>query len=81
MRAAGELGLGLILVAVWGLRTGRRDVAALALFVLIALIGNAFINGALSNPHDRYQSRIAWLATLVVGVAGLLRIQATVRKA
>lgn len=64
-------GLGLILVAIWGFRTGRRDLAALALFVLIALIGNAFINGALSNPHDRYQSRIVWLATLVVGLAGL----------
>lgn len=62
-------GLGMILVAVWGFRTGRRDLAALALFVAIALIGNAFISGALSNPHDRYQSRMVWLATLVVGMA------------
>lgn len=62
-------GLGLILVAAWGMRTGRRDLAALALFTAIALIGNAFISGALSNPHDRYQSRMVWLATLVVGMA------------
>lgn len=66
-------GLGLTLVAIWGLRTGRRDLALLALFVAIALIGNAFINGALSNPHDRYQSRIVWLATLVMIIAGLIR--------
>ncbi len=73
-------GLGLILVVLWGLRTGRRDLAALALFVLIALIGNAFINGALSNPHDRYQSRIVWLATLVVGMAGMLASQSMARR-
>ncbi|MFV3127698.1 hypothetical protein [Niveispirillum sp. KHB5.9] len=66
-------GLGLILVAVWGLRTGRRDMAALALFTAIALIGNAFISGALSNPHDRYQSRMVWLAALVVGMAAIAR--------
>jgi hypothetical protein len=44
----------------------------LALFVLLALLGNAFICGVLSNPHDRYQSRLVWLASLVVGMA-LLR--------
>lgn len=73
-------GLGLFLVAFWGFRSGRRDVAALALFVAIALIGNAFINGALSNPHDRYQSRIVWLATLVVGLAGIVWTKVTPRR-
>ena len=33
-------------------------------FVLAALLGNAFICGALSNPHDRYQSRLMWVASL-----------------
>lgn len=61
--------LGLLFTLGWGFRTGRRDLAALALFTLIALAGNAFINGALSNPHDRYQSRLVWLATLVVLMA------------
>lgn len=37
-------------------------------FLLSALIGNAFICGALSNPHDRYQSRLIWAA----GFAALL---------
>jgi hypothetical protein len=61
--------LGLLFVACWGLRARRHDLAGLAFFTLVALLGNAFICGALSNPHDRYQSRLVWLATLVVGMA------------
>jgi hypothetical protein len=61
--------LGLLIVIGLGLRTKRLDLTGLALFTLIALLGNAFICGALSNPHDRYQSRLVWLATLVVGMA------------
>jgi hypothetical protein len=61
--------VGLLIVAGWGLRARRHDLAGLAFFTLLALLGNAFICGALSNPHDRYQSRLVWLATLVVGMA------------
>lgn len=61
--------LTLLPIALWCQRTGRSDLAALALFVFFALLGNAFICGALSNPHDRYQSRLVWLAPLVVGMA------------
>lgn len=50
-------------------RPAYGQIAGLALFVLIALLGNAFICGALSNPHDRYQSRMIWLAPLVVLMA------------
>jgi hypothetical protein len=52
-----------------------RQVAALAAFLLMALFANAAICGVLSNPHDRYQSRLAWLAplTLVVGALGWRR--------
>jgi len=64
--------LGLLVIVGWGTRTAQRDLAGLALFVLLALLGNAFICGVLSNPHDRYQSRLVWLASLVVGMA-LLR--------
>jgi hypothetical protein len=63
--------LGLLLVVGWGLCGRRHDLAGLALFTLVALLGNAFICGALSNPHDRYQSRLVWLATLVVGMAAV----------
>jgi hypothetical protein len=63
--------LGLLVVIAWGLRARRHDLAGLAFFTLLALLGNAFICGALSNPHDRYQSRLVWIATLVVGMAAL----------
>ena len=59
---------GLLPMVVWSVRCRRFDLAVLALFVLVALMGNAFICGALSNPHDRYQSRLVWLAPLVVGL-------------
>jgi hypothetical protein len=38
----------------------------LAITVALALLANAFVCGALSNPHDRYGARMAWLAVLVV---------------
>ena len=65
--------LGLIVVVGWGVREKRYDFVGLALYVFIALLGNAFICGALSSPFDRYQSRLIWLATLVVGMACVCR--------
>ena len=51
-------------------RRQRRNGVFLA-FILLALMGNAVICGALSNPHDRYQSRLIWLVpfalVLIVG--------------
>jgi len=41
----------------------------LACTVALALMANAFVCGALSNPHDRYGARMAWLAVLVVLLA------------
>ena len=61
----------LLLVVAWGLRCRRYDLAAAALYVFLALLGNAFICGALSNPHDRYQSRLVWLASLIVAMAAV----------
>jgi hypothetical protein len=49
----------------------RHCVAALCVAALVCLLGNAAITGALSGPHDRYQSRIAWLPVFVPMVAGL----------
>jgi hypothetical protein len=37
--------------------------------VALALMANAFVCGALSNPHDRYGARMVWLAVLVVLLA------------
>jgi len=41
----------------------------LACMVALALMANAFVCGALSNPHDRYGARMAWLAALVILLA------------
>lgn len=57
---------GLLVCIGWGLRVRRLDLACLAGFTFFALLGNAFICGAMSGPHDRYQSRIVWLAPFVV---------------
>ena len=43
----------------------RRAVAGLAVAVLLALVGNAVITGGLSQPHDRYEARLIWLAVAV----------------
>jgi hypothetical protein len=66
--------LPVIVLLRWGRRV-RGSAAALALFVLIVLAGNAVICGVLSNPHARYQSRLVWLAplTLVIALAGMRR--------
>lgn len=63
------------IIVLLGRRRGvRRPAAGFALFVVIALAGNAAICGVLSNPHDRYQSRLIWLAPLALIVAlGTLR--------
>lgn len=52
-------------------RRGQGAQARLCAAVFTALIGNAFICGVLSNPHDRYESRLIWLAVLACVVAGL----------
>ncbi|TVV73283.1 hypothetical protein [Sphingomonas solaris] len=56
--------LPLALVLAWR----RRDGIALAFAAGIgtALIVNAALAGALSDVHDRYQSRVAWLAPLLI---------------
>ena len=50
-----------------------KDAAAFALTVLLALMANAAISGIFSNPVDRYQSRLLWLAPLGVAMAVLGR--------
>ncbi len=53
-----------------GLRRGRLDdLTLLAATVSLALLGNAFICGVISGPHDRYGARMVWIATLVVLIA------------
>jgi hypothetical protein len=59
----------LMIAAFLGYAIWRRKVDDLALLtgtVTLAILGNAFVCGALSGPHDRYGARMAWIATLAV---------------
>lgn len=66
--------LTLALTLHWGRRRDARTFG-LAFVVVMALLGNAFVCGALSNPNHRYQSRIAWLTVLVVATAVARRFE------
>jgi hypothetical protein len=48
------------------LRKDFADLGALATVVVLAFLANAFVCGALSNPHDRYGARIVWLGPLLL---------------
>ncbi|MCZ8183729.1 MAG: hypothetical protein O9322_12225 [Beijerinckiaceae bacterium] len=50
--------------------SGSRWPAMAALFVFLALAGNAIVCGAFSNPNHRYQGRVAWLPLLLVLLSG-----------
>lgn len=60
----------------------RRDWRAgvLPAFVLVALIGNAFICGVFSGPHGRYQSRIMWLPAFAVLLIAWPQIEGEMRR-
>lgn len=68
---------GLMVMLAWAIRARRFSAVSLTVFVLAALFGNAVICGVLSGPHDRYQSRLIWLAsfTMMLCLAGPKRIR------
>jgi hypothetical protein len=47
----------------------RHRVGGFLALILLILPANALIAGALSGPHDRYQSRVMWLPTLLAALA------------
>jgi hypothetical protein len=51
------------------------DIAELVAWVSLTLLANAFVCGALSNPHDRYGARVIWLATFAIVLAALRAYQ------
>jgi hypothetical protein len=66
----------LLVVAILATAMRRRrldDLALLAATVSLALLGNAFVCGVISGPHDRYGARMVWIATFVVLIAAIRR--------
>ena len=66
------LGSMLLVVAICAAGIWRRrldDLTLLAVTVSLALLGNAFVCGVISGPHDRYGARMVWIATLVALIA------------
>lgn len=66
----------LLLVGLVALAARRRhsaDLGKLAAVVAFAILANAAVCGALSNPNDRYGARIVWLATFVLLLASWAR--------
>lgn len=62
----------LLLVAWLGRALWRRrldDLDLLAATAALALLGNAFLCGVISGPHDRYGARMAWIAVFVTLLA------------
>ncbi len=55
-----------------GLWRGRLDdLTLLAGTITLALLGNAFVCGVISGPHDRYGARLTWVATFVTLIAAV----------
>jgi hypothetical protein len=48
-----------------------RNLERLAVIVIIGILLNAFVCGAMSDPYDRYQSRVVWLVPLVAALVYL----------
>ncbi|MGO9700825.1 MAG: hypothetical protein ACLPX7_16350 [Xanthobacteraceae bacterium] len=48
-------------------RSAARIVAELV--AIVVLLANAAVCGVISNPHDRYGSRIAWTAVFAAALA------------
>ena len=64
----------LLVIAIFATAIRRRrldDLALLAAIVSLALLGNAFVCGVISGPHDRYGARMVWIATFVVLIAAI----------
>jgi ABC-type uncharacterized transport system permease subunit len=45
------------------------DLGSLAATLMLTLLGNAVVCGVISDPHDRYGARIAWIVVFAVALA------------
>ena len=57
----------------WTIKTRRqglpRTLIALWVFVLLGIVWNAIVTGALSGPYDRYLARVIWLVCFAALIA------------
>jgi hypothetical protein len=60
--------LPLLIVLGWR-NVAFADIGILTGTIVLSLLGNAAVCGIISNPHDRYGSRIVWIAALAVAMA------------
>jgi hypothetical protein len=68
------------LIVVLGLQSEAfADLARLAATIAFALLANAAVCGVISNPHDRYGSRMVWMAVFVTALAAS-RVASLARK-
>ena len=68
--------LALPLVVLLARRGDFSDLGLLAGTIVVAILVNAAVCGALSNPHSRYGARLVWIATLAVALVPM-RLAAT----
>ena len=70
-------------IALAGTHARFADLGPLAVTAALAILLNAAVCGLFANPHDRYGARMAWIAALVVLMAGwraLIRPAAAVQR-
>jgi hypothetical protein len=60
---------GMVAKGIW--RRQLDDLTLLAATVSLALLGNAFVCGVISGPHDRYGARMVWVTTFTVLIAAI----------
>lgn len=68
-------------VIVLSRRGNFGDLGLLATTVALAILVNAAVCGALSDPHDRYGARIVWIATFAVALVPMRLMAARPLKA
>jgi hypothetical protein len=66
--------LAILIAAVF--RRRMDGVTLLMATVFLAVLGNAFICGVISGPHDRYGSRLVWITTCTLMIAAMKRFWA-----
>jgi hypothetical protein len=66
--------LAILIVAVF--RRRMDGVTLLMATVFLAVLGNAFICGVISGPHDRYGSRLVWITTCTLMIEVIRRLSA-----